>query len=83
MLFMNMIKPFSTQVATEIPTLELKGLIKPNLIIAIWQLVSSYEFVPCEDQIQEALVYHRLSMLERGFSRTFRKKIKSYRTTCG
>ena len=61
----------------EIPTLELKGLIKPGLKNRYTQLVSSSEFVPCSNSFRSVRSITRLSMLERVVVERLERKSKA------
>ena len=58
-------KPIYGTDGQEIPTLALKGLIKPGLLKRYEELVNNEGFVPCANSIRKVRSITRLSMLER------------------
>ena len=58
-------KPVYDSNDQEIPTLELKGRIKPGLLSRYEALINHQGFVPCADSFQKVRSISRMSMLER------------------
>jgi hypothetical protein len=54
-----------SQDGTPIPTLELKGLVKPGLLDRYEKLITNQSKIPCEDYLSKTKSITRLSMLEK------------------
>ncbi|MFY0594328.1 DUF2851 family protein [Roseivirga sp.] len=57
-----------------IPTIELKGLIKPKLLERYTAIVTAENKIPCGDQLKGTRVITRLSMLEKALVNRLKKK---------
>lgn len=58
----------------EIPTLSLKGLIKPKLLKRYYAILENESIIPCETLLKDTNVITRLSMLERTLIQRLERK---------